>query len=68
MARMYFQQVTYPVIVRCMLSLWLVALATTSLPVMGFGLYYKGERCVRYREATEPTDIAYAYVWCVFGQ
>ncbi|XP_011251803.1 prostaglandin E2 receptor EP3 subtype isoform X2 [Camponotus floridanus] len=62
-----YQKVTYPVIVRCMLSLWLVALATTSLPVMGFGLYYKDERCVRYREATEPTDIAYAYVWFVFG-
>ncbi|KAL6438926.1 hypothetical protein ACFW04_003756 [Cataglyphis niger] len=63
----YQKQVTYPVIVRCMLALWLVALAMTSLPVMGFGLYYKSERCVRYREATEPSDIAYAYVWFVFG-
>ncbi|KAM0735116.1 Prostacyclin receptor [Formica fusca] len=62
-----YQKVTYPVIVRCMLALWLVALAMTSLPVMGFGLYYKSERCVRYREATEPSDIAYAYVWFVFG-
>ncbi|XP_070168911.1 prostaglandin E2 receptor EP2 subtype isoform X1 [Polyergus mexicanus] len=63
----YQKQVTYPVIVRCMLALWLVALAMTSLPVMGFGLYYKSERCVRYREATEPSDVAYAYVWFVFG-
>ncbi|KAH0956533.1 hypothetical protein HN011_002440 [Eciton burchellii] len=63
----YQKQVTYPVIVRCMLALWLVALAMTSLPVMGFGLYYKGERCVRYREATEPSDVAYAYVWFTFG-
>ncbi|XP_032689190.1 prostaglandin E2 receptor EP3 subtype isoform X2 [Odontomachus brunneus] len=62
-----YQKVTYPVIVRCMLALWLAALALTSLPVLGFGLYYKGERCVRYREATEPRDIAYAYVWCLFG-
>ncbi|XP_070168930.1 prostaglandin E2 receptor EP3 subtype isoform X2 [Polyergus mexicanus] len=62
-----YQKVTYPVIVRCMLALWLVALAMTSLPVMGFGLYYKSERCVRYREATEPSDVAYAYVWFVFG-
>ncbi|XP_070168940.1 prostaglandin E2 receptor EP3 subtype isoform X3 [Polyergus mexicanus] len=62
----YQKQVTYPVIVRCMLALWLVALAMTSLPVMGFGLYYKSERCVRYREATEPSDVAYAYVWFVF--
>lgn len=63
----YQKQVTYPVIVRCMLALWLVALATTSLPVMGFGLYYKDKQCKRYREATEPSDIAYAYVWFVFG-
>lgn len=63
----YQKQVTYPVIVRCMLALWLVALATTSLPVIGFGLYYKDKQCKRYREATEPSDIAYAYVWFVFG-
>ncbi|PBC28240.1 Prostaglandin E2 receptor EP4 subtype [Apis cerana cerana] len=63
----YQKQVTYPMIVRCMLVLWLVALALTSMPMMGFGVYYKGERCVRYREATEPADIAYAYVWFVFG-
>ncbi|CAL1673282.1 unnamed protein product [Lasius platythorax] len=62
-----YQKVTYPVIMRCMLALWLVALAMTSLPVMGFGLYYKGEQCVRYREATESRDVAYAYVWFVFG-
>ncbi|XP_076391828.1 prostaglandin E2 receptor EP3 subtype isoform X2 [Megachile rotundata] len=62
-----YQKVTYPVIVRCMLVLWLVALALTSFPVLGFGVYYKGERCVRYREATEPADIAYAYVWFFFG-
>ncbi|CAK9800396.1 Prostacyclin receptor [Anthophora plagiata] len=63
----YQKQVTYPVIVRCMMVLWLVALTLTSLPLLGFGVYYKGERCVRYREAIEPADIAYAYVWFVFG-
>ncbi|XP_018348796.1 PREDICTED: prostaglandin E2 receptor EP2 subtype isoform X1 [Trachymyrmex septentrionalis] len=63
----YQKQVTYPVIVRCMLALWLIALTITSLPVMGFGLYYKDKQCVRYREATEPSDIAYAYVWFIFG-
>ncbi|XP_011870775.1 PREDICTED: prostaglandin E2 receptor EP3 subtype isoform X2 [Vollenhovia emeryi] len=62
-----YQKVTYPVIVRCMLALWLVALTMTSLPVMGFGLYYKDKQCKRYREATELRDIAYAYVWFIFG-
>jgi len=51
-----------------MLALWLIALTITSLPVMGFGLYYKDKQCVRYREATELSDIAYAYVWFIFGE
>ncbi|XP_029163017.1 prostaglandin E2 receptor EP2 subtype isoform X2 [Nylanderia fulva] len=62
-----YQKVTYLVIVRCMLALWLVALTMTSLPIMGFGLYYKDKKCVRHRDATESSDIAYAYVWFVLG-
>ncbi|KAG7201353.1 hypothetical protein KM043_004121 [Ampulex compressa] len=62
-----YQKVTYPVIVRCMLALWLAALTLTTLPVFGFGLYYKDDHCVRYREATEAVNVAYAYVWFVFG-
>ncbi|XP_015585768.1 prostaglandin E2 receptor EP3 subtype isoform X2 [Cephus cinctus] len=62
-----YQKVTYPVIVRCMLGLWLAAAALSSLPLLGFGLYYKGDKCKRYREATEPEDIAYAYVFFFFG-
>ncbi|XP_066592100.1 prostaglandin E2 receptor EP2 subtype [Prorops nasuta] len=63
----YQKQVTFPVIVRYMLCLWLAALTLTSLPILGFGLYYKDNHCVRYREATEPADVAYAYVWFFFG-
>ncbi|XP_012280574.1 prostaglandin E2 receptor EP2 subtype [Orussus abietinus] len=63
----YQKQVTYPVIVRCMLALWLAALALSSLPLLGFGLYFKGDKCVRYREAMEPGDVAYAYVSFFFG-
>ena len=58
---------TFPVIVRFMLALWLGALALTILPLFGFGLYFKDGKCFRYREATEAADIAYAYIWFVFG-
>lgn len=62
-----YQKVTYPVIVRCMLALWLAAVALTMLPLLGFGLYYKDGKCIRYREATEPADVSYAYVSFFFG-
>ncbi|XP_034939577.1 prostaglandin E2 receptor EP3 subtype isoform X2 [Chelonus insularis] len=63
----YQKHVTFPRIVQCMLGLWIAALTLTSLPLFGFGLYYKNGNCVRYREATEPIDISYAYVWFFFG-
>ena len=50
-----------------MLALWLGALALTTLPLFGFGLYYKNGQCCRYREAREPSDVAYAYMWFFFG-
>ncbi|XP_020288677.1 prostaglandin E2 receptor EP2 subtype isoform X2 [Pseudomyrmex gracilis] len=62
-----YQKVTYPVIVRCIIALWIISLVLASLPLMGFGVFYKSGRCVRYREATDPSDIAYAYVWFTFG-
>ncbi|XP_014204582.1 prostaglandin E2 receptor EP2 subtype [Copidosoma floridanum] len=67
----YQKQVTYPMIVRCMVLLWLVALTLTFLPFVGFGVYQEmtneGLVCVRYRDAHEPIDVAYAYVWFFFG-
>ncbi|XP_008203951.2 rhodopsin, GQ-coupled isoform X1 [Nasonia vitripennis] len=67
----YQKQVTYPMIVRCMLLLWVVALTLTFPPFFGFGLYEghskKGYECMRYRDATQPMDVAYAYVWFFFG-
>ncbi|KAL7287760.1 hypothetical protein TKK_0018141 [Trichogramma kaykai] len=67
----YQKQVTSQMIVRCMIVLWLVALTLTMLPFFGFGLYEKvtdtGVKCLRYRDAAEPIDVAYAYVWFTFG-
>lgn len=59
-------------IVRCILLLWIIALSLTFLPFFGFGLYQvaseKGTKCARYRDATDPIDIAYAYLWFTFGK
>uniref|UniRef100_A0A0C9R9U9 PTGER4_0 protein n=1 Tax=Fopius arisanus TaxID=64838 RepID=A0A0C9R9U9_9HYME len=63
----YQKRITFPVIVRCMLLLWIAALTLTTLPLFGFGIYYKNDKCMRYREATEPRDVAYAYVWFSSG-
>ncbi|KAJ8678656.1 hypothetical protein QAD02_014443 [Eretmocerus hayati] len=67
-----YQKVTYPMIVRCMMLLWIVALSLTFLPFVGFGVYEKRYEngttvCMRHRDAEDPTDIAYAYVWFFFG-
>lgn len=51
-----------------MVGLWIAGLILTILPLFGFGLYYEGGKCVRYRQATEPDDVAYAYVWFFFGE
>ncbi|XP_043483903.1 prostaglandin E2 receptor EP3 subtype [Leptopilina heterotoma] len=63
----YQKHVTFPVIVRFMLILWLGAAVLTTLPLFGFGLYYQNGKCRRYREAEETGDIAYAYIWFICG-
>ncbi|GFY75019.1 g_PROTEIN_RECEP_F1_2 domain-containing protein [Trichonephila inaurata madagascariensis] len=48
-------------------------MAIVLLPLAGFGLYYKVDDetgayvCARYRQATAPVDVAYAYVMFGFG-
>ncbi|XP_043279985.1 prostaglandin E2 receptor EP2 subtype [Venturia canescens] len=63
----YQKRVTFPVIIRCMVALWIAGLTLTSLPLFGFGVYYHGGKCIRYRQATEIIDITYAYVWFFCG-
>lgn len=64
----FFQLVTYKVIKRSLFALWLSAVILTYLPFFGIGIYYKDGKCARYREATEPTDVAYAYSFLTFGK
>ncbi|KAG8223632.1 hypothetical protein J437_LFUL016591 [Ladona fulva] len=61
--------VTYNIIKRSIFSLWAAVLVLVFLPFLGFGLYFqpKTRTCVRYKMATLPKDIAYAYVFFTFG-
>lgn len=40
------------------------------MPLFGFGAYYDepSGKCVRYKYATHPVDVAYAYVYMAFGK
>jgi prostaglandin E receptor 4 len=48
----------------------IVALALCFLPFVGFGTYidWTTNKCVRYRDATDPLDISYAFIFFTFGE
>ncbi|GBO21348.1 hypothetical protein AVEN_116436-1, partial [Araneus ventricosus] len=63
--------ITHKLVKRAIFIQWFIVMAIVLLPLVGFGLYYKVDEesgayiCARYRQATEPPDIAYAYVMFV---
>lgn len=60
---------TYKVVLRAIVILWITGAAVTCLPFANFGLFYNSEiGCLRYRDATEMKDIIYAYIFFVFGK
>jgi len=61
------QHITYNIIRRAIFCLWFAVLVLVCLPFAGFGRYYDSG-CVRYRDATATIDIAYAYLFFVFGK
>ncbi|XP_071441142.1 prostacyclin receptor [Hetaerina americana] len=66
---LYQKQVTYNLIKRSIFSLWAAVLVLVFMPFIGFGVYFQPQThtCVRYKMATLPKDIAYAYVFFTFG-
>lgn len=63
------QYITYKVVQKAILLLWAAGAAVTCLPFLNFGLFYKNNvGCLRYRDATLPKDIAYAYLFFAFGK
>ncbi|XP_055544021.1 prostaglandin E2 receptor EP4 subtype isoform X2 [Wyeomyia smithii] len=65
----YHKHVSDKMIRRSIFLLWAIGAFFTFLPLFGFGVYYNEteQDCVRYREATDPTDVAYAYLFFAVG-
>ncbi|XP_054718370.1 prostaglandin E2 receptor EP4 subtype-like [Uloborus diversus] len=69
----YQKHITHKLIKRAIFILWFIVLFVVLLPLAGFGLYYEEDAetgaysCARYRQATKPSDVAYAYVVFGFG-
>ncbi|XP_065087276.1 prostaglandin E2 receptor EP4 subtype isoform X2 [Ochlerotatus camptorhynchus] len=65
----YHKHVSDKMIRRSIFLLWAVGAFFTFLPLFGFGIYYdEGKQtCIRYRDATDPKDVAYAYLFFAVG-
>lgn len=59
---------TYFTLRRFIFTLWFFGIVLSYLPLVGFGVYHKDGECIRFREATEPKDVIYAYVFFAFGK
>uniref|UniRef100_A0A182PGT1 G-protein coupled receptors family 1 profile domain-containing protein n=1 Tax=Anopheles epiroticus TaxID=199890 RepID=A0A182PGT1_9DIPT len=65
----YHKYVTDNLIRKSIFILWGIGAFITFLPLFGFGVYFdeRKQACVRYRSATEPIDVAYAYLFFAVG-
>ncbi|XP_050101109.1 prostaglandin E2 receptor EP4 subtype isoform X2 [Anopheles aquasalis] len=65
----YHKYVTDNLIRKSIFILWTIGAFITFLPLFGFGIYFDEKRktCVRYKSATEPMDVAYAYLFFSVG-
>jgi prostaglandin E receptor 4 len=66
----YCKHFTNGLIKRLILVLWTCAAILSFAPVTGFGLFCdeKAQECARYRDATEPLDVAYAFLFFIVGK
>lgn len=65
----YRKFVTETVILKVLIGFCVFAAVLSCLPLFGFGLYFDADKnvCQRYREATEPIDVGYAFTFFSFG-
>lgn len=65
----YHKHVSDKMIRRSIFLLWAVGAFFTFLPLFGFGIYFdeRKQTCIRYRDATDPTNVAYAYLFFSVG-
>lgn len=66
---LYIKLMTYKVLKSVLFYVWFTSAIITYMPLMNFGIYYNKieDKCVRYRDAKEPKDVAYAYLFFTFG-
>lgn len=67
----YHKHITNEIIKYALKFFIFLALVITILPLFGIGLYdYNPEKqmCERYRDAVDVVDIAYAYLFMIFGE
>ncbi|XP_058059725.1 prostaglandin E2 receptor EP4 subtype [Anopheles bellator] len=65
----YHKYVTDNLIRKSIFILWTIGAFITFLPLFGFGIYFdeRKKACARYKSATEPMDVAYAYIFFSVG-
>lgn len=65
----YCQHFTNGLIKRLISIMWLSCALLTFAPIFGFGKFCddKARKCERYRDAEEPWDVLYAWLFFVVG-
>ncbi|KAG5680559.1 hypothetical protein PVAND_010059 [Polypedilum vanderplanki] len=66
---LYCKHFTNGLMKRLIFILCTLAGVLTFAPVVGFGVFIdnKAKKCERYRDATKTIDVAYAYLFFIFG-
>ncbi|XP_067013194.1 prostaglandin E2 receptor EP3 subtype [Anabrus simplex] len=64
---LYQKHITQQIIRNSIFTLWAAVLVLVCLPFTGFGLYFENNKCIRYRMADRPKDVAYAFFFFTFG-
>ncbi|KAH8406244.1 hypothetical protein KR215_009043 [Drosophila sulfurigaster] len=68
----YHKHITYELILKCIVSILVVALIVTFLPFFGFGAYIDESnpdqlKCIRYRDAPGIVNKSYSIFFMAFG-
>jgi prostaglandin E receptor 4 len=65
----YCQHFTNGLIKRLISIMWLSCAILTFAPILGFGKFCddEGKKCERYRDASDPWDVLYAWIFFIVG-
>jgi hypothetical protein len=67
---LYCKHFTNGLVKRLIFIQWTLVAILISAPVYGFGQFHdeKDKKCTRYRDATEPLNVVYAYIFFFVGK